>query len=188
LKEKHILDVGCCPGTDLVYYKKKGAIVAGIDISNKEIVIAKKKVEGDLRVGRMEKLPFRKNSFDIVTSVYALQSSKNVTEALLEMVRVAKKDATIVVLTKHPFRNILEGYKNNRKLDYFKSSIITSYIFKRKIKLEEPSHTLMEYLAPELLRVATLEFIGEYEDFPASEQVIENLIFPTYMIIKLQKK
>lgn len=187
LNGKFLLDVGCGSGHDIKYYAQKGAIVSGIDISKEQIAMTKKGSSGDFTVGNMKSLPYDSEKFDVITSVYALQTSDNVEESLLEMVRVAKPEASIVVLTKHPIRNCLEGYVNDRKLDYYKEDNVTSYIFNKSIKLSEPRHTLMEYLPQLVLQKAKLEKIEEHTDFPASEQVIPGLIYPTYMILKFTK-
>jgi ubiquinone/menaquinone biosynthesis C-methylase UbiE len=188
LRDKKLLDVGCGDGGDFIYYSKKGAKIFGLDISKEQIRLAKEKTSGKFIVGNMEEIPYPDNFFDVVTSKYALQSSKDVRKALEEMVRVAKKGAEILILTKHPFRNFLEGHINNGKKNYFQQSKVDSYIFNRKIKLTEPSHTMEEYISPFLLEKASLEKLEEHSDFPASEQVIKGLTYPTYMILKYKKK
>ncbi|MEK6847750.1 MAG: class I SAM-dependent methyltransferase [Nanoarchaeota archaeon] len=187
LKNKKLLDVGCGPGVDAKYYNQRGAKVFGIDISKKKIGIANKKVNGNFVVGDMNKLPYKSNTFDIITSTYSLQNSKNVTKAIKEMIRVAKPKAQILILTKHPFRNLIEGYVNNKHYNYYKQGKVISYIFKRQIKLSEPGHTLREYLHPSILKSAKLEFLEEHSDFPLSEQVIPKLNYPTYIILSLIK-
>lgn len=182
------MDVGCGSGCDAVYYAKKGAKVSGIDISKKEIDMVSKKITGNFVVGDMNKLPYAENSFDFVASTYAVQSSDNVTKSINEMIRVAKKGAEILIVAKHPFRNLLEGNINDKKENYFKQSKVTSYIFNRKIKLIEPSHTMGEYLHSSILEKTNLEIFEEHEDFPASEQVIKGLIYPTFIILRFRKK
>ena len=188
LNGKKVLDVGCGSGQDAKYYIKNGAKVFGIDISKKEIEIANEKIKGKFVVGSMDKLPYKNSTFDLVVSTYAIQASKNVTQAIQEMIRVAKKGAEILIIAKHPFRNLLEGKINDKKNNYFKRSNVTSYIFNKKIKLVEPSHTMMEYLDKTVLKNASLEILEEYNDFPASDQVIKGLVYPTYMILKFKKK
>jgi ubiquinone/menaquinone biosynthesis C-methylase UbiE len=188
LKGKKLLDVGCGSGHDAKYYFEKGVKVFGIDISEKEIEMARKKISGDFIIGNMNNMTYKKNFFDIVISTYTIQASENVTKAISEMIRVAKKGAEILIVAKHPFRNLLEGNVNDKKKDYFKKSKVTSYIFDRKIKLIEPSHTMMEYLHPNILEKASLEIFEEYEDFPVSEQVVKGLVYPTFMILRFRKK
>ena len=120
-------------------------------------------------------------------SFYALQASENVPRTIQEMIRVAKSGATILILTKHPFRNLIEGHINDGKSDYYSQRKVTSYILNKSITLIEPGHTIMDYLNAEVLRMAQLELFEEHTDFPASEQVISGLIYPTYMILKFRK-
>jgi hypothetical protein len=107
---------------------------------------------------------------------------------LKEMMRVAKAGANLIVLTKHPFRNLLESHVNKNGSDYYEKRIVTSYIFNRTITLAEPGHTLMDYLDASVLEKASLEFFEEHTDYPASDQVIQDLVYPTYMIMKFRKK
>ncbi len=188
LQGTSILDVGCGSGQDAVYYAGQGAQVFGIDVSKKEIEMARRFGIGEFRVGDMKELPYPSDNFDIVSSFYALQASDNVPLALEEMIRVAKPKGTILVLAKHPTRNLLEGWKNNGAMDYYRSGMVTSHILSGTITLSEPRHTLMEYLNPELLKKTELQLFEELSDFPASEQIIDGLHYPTLFIMKLRKK
>ena len=187
LSGKRLLDVGCGSGHDAEYYRSQGAKVWGIDVSEKEIGLARGRVDGSFEVGEMESLPYENESFDVVTSNYALQSSENVQKSLLEMIRVTKSGGLIVILTKHPVRNLLEGHINDGRSDYFNQGIVTSHIFNRTIELKEPGHTMMEYFNPEVLSQARLESLKEICDYPNSDQVIENLKYPTCMILMFIK-
>jgi ubiquinone/menaquinone biosynthesis C-methylase UbiE len=135
----------------------------------------------------MEQLPFDDERFDLVTSFYAIQHTEDVPKTLLEMIRVAKPGGVIMVLAKHPFRNLLESRINDGNSDYYAKRLVTSYIFNRSIKLTEQGHTMMDYLDPAVLQAARLELLEEMTDFPASEQVILGLIYPTCMILKYRK-
>nr|MBA4405040.1 hypothetical protein [Nanoarchaeum sp.] len=188
LKNSKILDIGCGSGQDAVYYNRIGAKVFGIDISEKEIEMAENLKVGIFSVGDMNKLPFNDSCFDQVTSFYALQASQNVERTIIEMIRVVKKGGFILIQTKHPFRTIIEGWKNNNKLNYYTSSNVTSRILKNSVILDEPSHTIMDYLSKEILNQAELILLEEHSDFPASEEIIKGLIYPTYMILKFRKK
>jgi ubiquinone/menaquinone biosynthesis C-methylase UbiE len=187
LKGKAILDVGCGSGHDSACYAAEGAVVYGADISEKELAMAREKVAGVFVQAPMEKLPFDAEMFDVVTSFYAIQHTENVPETLLEMIRVAKLGGIIQVLAKHPFRNLLESHVNDGNSDYYAKRQVTSYIFNRSIKLTEQGHTMMDYLAPAVLQAARLELLEEMTDFPASEQVIPGLIYPTCMVLRYRK-
>jgi hypothetical protein len=47
---------------------------------------------------------------------------------------------------------------------------------------------MMDYLSAPVLAKANLEDFSEHTDFPASDQVMEGLTYPTYMILKFRKK
>lgn len=188
LKEKIILDVGCGSGHDAQYYASKGANVHGLDISQKEIEMAQKRNCGVFTRAPMEDIPYDTNTFDIVTSFYAIQHTESMTRTISEMIRVAKAGGSILILAKHPFRNLLESHVNDGNSDYYLKRNVTSYIFNKTIKLTEQGHTMMDYLNPSVLSMADLEFFEEHTDFPASDQVIPGLIYPTYMILKYRKR
>lgn len=187
LKDCAVLDVGCGSGQDAAYYADQGAAVSGVDISEQEIAMAQEKVSGVFVQAPMEQLPFDAEMFDLVTSFYAVQHTEDVPKTLLEMIRVAKPGGVIMVLAKHPFRNLLESRINDGNSDYYAKRLVTSYIFNRSIKLTEQGHTMMDYLDPAVLQAARLELLQEMTDFPASEQVILGLIYPTCMILKYRK-
>jgi len=188
LSGKKVLDVGCGSGHDAEYYFNQGAIVSGIDIAEREIEMAKRRNVGSFTLGNMNNLPFQDNTFDLITSFYALQSSSDVKQSLLEVVRVAKANSQIFILAAHPFRNCLEGFVNDGDGDYYAKRNITTHILDKSITLNEPRHTLMDYLPPEVLTKAELQRIEEHSDFPSSDQVFPGLIYPTYMILQFRKK
>ena len=187
LKEKNLLDVGCGSGGDAAFYACAGAEVCGIDLSAEQLIMARERTKGIFVQESMENISFATNQFDIVTSFYALQHAEDVTKALLEMIRVARPGGTILVLVEHPFRNLLEGHVNDGKSDYYAKREVTTYLYDHAIKLKEPAHTMMDYLAPAVLQVARLERLEEKTDFPATEQVIPGLLYPTCMILKYRK-
>ena len=102
-KGKKILDVGCGTGRNLRVYARNGAIVTGIDISDKSIEIAKEnfkvsKLHGDLLICDACFLPFNDESFDMVSSIGVLHHIPDVEKAVSEIYRVLKKDGRLKVL------------------------------------------------------------------------------------------
>lgn len=188
LKEKRLLDVGCGSGGDAAFYACAGAEVCGIDISAEQLAMARERESGLFVQGLMENISFETSRFDIVTSFYALQHAEDVAKALLEMIRVARVGGIILVLVEHPFRNLLEGHVNDGNSDYYAKREVTTYLYDRSIKLKEPGHTMMEYLDPTVLQAARLELLDEKTDFPATEQVISGMIYPTCLILKYRKR
>ncbi|WP_158068722.1 hypothetical protein [Chlorobium sp. KB01] len=45
----------------------------------------------------------------------------------------------------------------------------------------------MDYLDPTVLQSASLELLEERTDFPASDQVVPGLTYPTCMMLKYRK-
>ncbi len=184
---KSLLDVACGDGTDLLYYKQKGAIVSGIDASEELVNIAKQKLtDSDIRVALIENLPYEDNSFDVVVSKYAIQTSENIEKSLMELSRVAKSGALIFYLVTHPLRQFLE--KKEKFRDYYKQEKVDSVLFKGEIVTQEPSHTFSEYFSEKVLKEVRLVSVTEGSDFSdTSAQQVGGDYYPTFMICKLRK-
>ena len=96
---EELLDVACGAGNWLAAAAEKGAIVSGIDISTKAVAVCQQRLpESELHVGPAETLPFADNRFDFVTCLGSLEHFLDQPEALREMVRVAKPNATVLIL------------------------------------------------------------------------------------------
>ena len=72
-KVKRILDAGCGNGRHSIFFAEQGLNVWGIDISKEAIEVAnvrlaKLGLEANLKVGDVEKLPFKREYFDAVVS------------------------------------------------------------------------------------------------------------------------
>jgi 2-polyprenyl-6-hydroxyphenyl methylase/3-demethylubiquinone-9 3-methyltransferase len=90
---KRVLDVGCGGGFTTEFLAQRGAVVSGLDPSQKLIAAADrharetgKKIE--YRVGKSEQLPFDDASFDIVTCVDVLEHVESPARAVSEVHRV----------------------------------------------------------------------------------------------------
>jgi SAM-dependent methyltransferase len=94
------LDVGCGAGMAAQIAASRGAHVSGIDAADGLLAIARSRTpEGDFRQGDLEELPFEDESFDLVTGFNSIQYAGNPVQALREARRVARVDATVVVVT-----------------------------------------------------------------------------------------
>jgi len=106
-KGQKILDVGCGNGLLIPGVMSKGAVYTGSDISNKLIVIAKKRYKKEVKekkarfvIADAVKLPFKKNSFDMAVSfsvLHHIPSEVLRVKFLKEMKRVLKPGGTAVV-------------------------------------------------------------------------------------------
>jgi SAM-dependent methyltransferase len=86
-----LLDVGCGTGELCALALARGAAVAGIDADAAMIGLARRRVPGaDLRVGRLEALPWEDDAFDVVAGVNAFQFADDVVGALREAARVSR--------------------------------------------------------------------------------------------------
>lgn len=99
LKEGNILDIGCGTGELLYMINKKGLNLYGIDLSDKMIEKAKKKLQNhaNLTIGDSENLPYKDNKFDIIICNDSFHHYPNPMKALKEMNIVLKKGGKIII-------------------------------------------------------------------------------------------
>lgn len=185
LNGKDVLDVACGDGQDLKHYASLGAHVTGIDAS-RELVSKAKALVGDAAVshGYMEDLPYADNSFDVVLSKWAMQSSRDVPKVINEMHRVLRPGGILAYLTVHPLRQFLE--KKKHPADYFQQEIVHSCFFQGTVTADEPSHTMAEYLSPFFYEHFRQLSFDERPDFPSCEQ-INGDTYPCYLFVKAEK-
>ncbi|MGE0792562.1 MAG: class I SAM-dependent methyltransferase [Candidatus Woesearchaeota archaeon] len=113
IQGKKLLDVGCGAGIHLKKYISKKAICSGVDISETMIDFAKKKLpDVEFKVGSMTKLPYKNNSFDIVTISLSIHYIKDWTFAFKEINRVLKKDGVLYYSTESPIGIARENFEN----------------------------------------------------------------------------
>lgn len=95
-KGKKVLDVGCGVGMFLREFTKLESEVFGIDIDEKKISIAGKEFE-NVELAPSEKIPFRKNIFDVVWLHEVIEHVDDDTETVRECLRVLKPGGKLVV-------------------------------------------------------------------------------------------
>jgi demethylmenaquinone methyltransferase/2-methoxy-6-polyprenyl-1,4-benzoquinol methylase len=74
---------------------------AGIDVSDKMLAIAKRKMAArkvDLRQAKAEDIPFENNFFDVVTCAFGVRNFEDLTKGLSEMLRVLKPGGKMFIL------------------------------------------------------------------------------------------
>lgn len=93
LKPKSLLDVGCGIGLLVYYLRKMGVEAYGIEISNYAISKSPLGIRKYLTIGNILHLPYKDNSFDIVTTVDVLQHlhKDDIAKALKECNRVCNR-------------------------------------------------------------------------------------------------
>jgi ubiquinone/menaquinone biosynthesis C-methylase UbiE len=92
---KHILEIGCGIGIDLVRFAEGGADVTGVDLSKTAIDLARQNfnfhhVKGELLVMNGEVLEFPDGTFDVVYAHGVLQYTANPEKMIAEARRVLK--------------------------------------------------------------------------------------------------
>jgi len=183
--EMKLLDLGCGDGTDLVYYKKLGTDIYGVDASQELLIIAKKKLpDANLKIGLFENIPFEDNYFDVVLSKYAIMTSADMEPIFKEIYRILKPNGMMMFLVTHPFRQFFE--KKDEKADYFEQKNVDSHILGKTITVKEPTHTMIEYLNYFLFKNFDVQDYDEHWD-PAAEQ-IDGKKYPGFFILKAKKR
>ena len=95
----YVLDVACGLGQFLAACSQRGAKIAGVDLSEQAISLCKITLpEGTFHACSAERLPFDNDEFDLVTCLGSLEHFIDPKSAIKEMIRVAKADASFVIL------------------------------------------------------------------------------------------
>ena len=115
-KNAKILEVGCGSGRFLEFLEKNGyKNIYGIDSSKEMMDIAKKRTKAILIKGDAYKLPFSKNSFEVVFSIHVLMHISNPKKVIGEMLRVSKDRIIFDIINKQSvsylLSQILKRYK-----------------------------------------------------------------------------
>lgn len=132
-KDKKILDVGCGSGIFMIDFTKMGAVVTGVDYSQKMLDIAQKELENHkiprnkyfFKKADATKLPFKDKSFDIVlaTGLSDYLTDQENGKFIKETARVLKKDGKLIVsfpVEKSPFSFVRSGLGLQIRQKFFK--------------------------------------------------------------------
>ena len=118
-KGKHILEIGCGVGIDLVRFAQGGAEVIGVDLSKTAIELAKKnfehhRLEGELCIMNGEALEFSDNSFDVVYAHGVLQYTADDNRMVSESYRVLKPGGEFIamVYNRRGWLNVMSKFFN----------------------------------------------------------------------------
>jgi len=180
-----VLDLACGDGIDAEHYRDLGGEVIGLDASEELIKIAKEKYpEVSFICGVAEKLPFDNNTFDAVFSKYAIMTSADMNPIFDEAYRVLKPKGTFIYLVTHPFRQFME--RRDLSDNYFEQKLVDCLILNGTVILQEPTHTMNEYLNKDFFRkFEMIDFIESHD--PAAEQIYGGQ-YPCFFVVKSKKK
>jgi SAM-dependent methyltransferase len=100
-RDREVLEVGCGAGVDLARFARGGAHVTGVDLAPAAIELARtnfsqQRLQGDLRVGNGEALPFADESFDFVYAHGVVQYTADPGRLVRECHRVLKRGGEAV--------------------------------------------------------------------------------------------
>jgi len=102
------LDVCCGTGDIAAGLARRGATVCGVDFSAEMLAVAARKWPGLFWIeADAQNIPFRDESFDVVTVGYGLRNLADWRRGILEMRRVAKPGARLLILDFGKPRNAL---------------------------------------------------------------------------------
>ncbi|MBM4389259.1 MAG: class I SAM-dependent methyltransferase, partial [Deltaproteobacteria bacterium] len=136
-----ILEAGCGTGLIMERVKGLGAEVAGVDISEGMLSVAKKKGLNCLKAD-LSALPFGDGSFDLVYSFKVLPHVENIKAALDELFRVVKNGGSLVLefYNRRSLRGIIKRMKPPQRT----GENLDSDVFTRLDTLEEIKRYLPE--------------------------------------------
>jgi ubiquinone/menaquinone biosynthesis C-methylase UbiE len=163
---ERVLDIGCGTGEQAIYFSKKGAIVAGIDINPKMVGCALKKKEKEglnvyFQGGDATDLPFLDPVFDLAVISLVLHEIENKDRGKIisEMKRVVKKGGRLIFIDFNCplpksmasfFVNLIEFFVGKKHWQNFKSYLkeggILKILERNKLRPEK-----VEYLKDGLL-------------------------------------
>lgn len=131
VKSKKILEIGCGGAQNSIALSKWGAEAYGIDLSEKQILYGKQlarneSVRVNLIVGDMENLPFRNETFDLVTTAISLHYVRRLPTTMAEVNRVLEMNGYFTFSIQHP---LADGKLARRK---GKPAVIVTDYFKRR--------------------------------------------------------
>lgn len=103
---KAILDVGCGNGYVVSRYARWGAITTGMDLTRRAVEITRKRFaidgfRGSFVQGDAESLPFRDETFDLVTAMGVLHHIPDPKAAVREIRRVLRQGGRFVMMLYH---------------------------------------------------------------------------------------
>ncbi len=94
--DPQILDAGCGSGRTLQELVRYGE-VRGIELNEQAADLARARDLGEVRVGRLEELPYADGSFDLITCLDVIEHTPDDHPALIELRRVCRPGGWLLV-------------------------------------------------------------------------------------------
>jgi 2-polyprenyl-3-methyl-5-hydroxy-6-metoxy-1,4-benzoquinol methylase len=92
-----VLDAGCGSGRTLQELADYGSEVYGIELDPEAAEVARSRANAEVRIGRLEELPYEDGQFDLVTCLDVVEHTPDDRVALRELRRVCKPGGWLLV-------------------------------------------------------------------------------------------
>jgi SAM-dependent methyltransferase len=92
-----VLDAGCGSGRTLQELAAYGSEVCGIELEPEAAEVARSRGNGEVRIGRLEELPYEDRSFDLITCLDVVEHTPDDRLALRELRRVCRPGGWLLV-------------------------------------------------------------------------------------------
>jgi ubiquinone/menaquinone biosynthesis C-methylase UbiE len=184
VRGKRILEIGCGGAQNSIALSKWGAKTFGVDLSRKQILYGRslmrnESAEVGLLVCNMEKLPFKDESFDVVTTAVSLHYAPDLNAVVAEANRVLVEGGYFTFSTAHPFSEgklvKCRGKSAVALRNYFKRRVVR-WIDKlpdgSRVKMHSYYRTLQDYFDT----LAKNGFV--VEQYVELERLEENTLHP----------
>jgi ubiquinone/menaquinone biosynthesis C-methylase UbiE len=159
-KGRFLLDIGCGDCSDTELYKNLGFKTFGLDASK---LMLDRAIERGFNPeylfnSSMDNITDADNdSFDVITSRYALHYLENVDPTFKEFSRVLKPEGLAIIVVGHPLNNLL---RQKNKV-YGEREVIEVPLYGDKTVVRSVSHTFSDYISPTFLKNFDLLHVEE---------------------------
>lgn len=153
--EEKILDLGCGAGRHVYFMAKENIKVYGVDISSSGIdytknVLENNGLEGDLKVGSMDNIPYCDETFDGLINYGVLYycDIKGASKTASEIYRVMKKGGKVLIVVR-----TTEDYRYGDGLEIEKNTFIINENDKNKCAFNENGMKMHFFDKDEILNI-----------------------------------
>lgn len=171
LSDNAILDAGCAAGWYMEELTFRGAAVTGIDLSEKMVNAAKRRLKGKADIYQHDltkTLPFEDYSFDYVISSLTMHYLEDWHAPFSEIKRVLKLGGELIFSVHHPFMDFTRFSAGN----YFEKKLLTDTWYKEgeTITISFYRRSLQEIMN-DTARFFTVEEIIEPRPVPEMKKI-----------------
>lgn len=186
VRGKKVLDVGCGLGKHAEKFLQKGALVTGIDASEKMIEFTQErcKEKGSFFVANFETVKFKPASFDLIVASYSLMYSNKTKQVFKKFATWLKPKGRVIFSLYHP----VHYYRKIKGFDFSKSKKYWLPLKSYNVEVFNYYHPLEKYV--EAIREAGFEIITlqeptvdrKYKGFDPHDYLL-----PSSMVFEIRK-